>query len=85
MTDLRAQLERRMDELAEEGADGGSGLVDPTRFYAFCAGADAMLELLWPCVDAANVKFYCNCIEDVCDHVKLRDTLTALKLKLGEK
>jgi hypothetical protein len=33
--------------------------------------------------EAASAKFYCNCIDDICDHVRLRDAITALEAALG--
>jgi hypothetical protein len=73
---LHELLTLRRDSLAEKNADAGSGLVDPVRFYAFCAGADAMLKLLLPCVSALEA------VEPLTDLADVSDALTALREKL---
>lgn len=85
---LRQQLEARRDSIGHKVlADHANGTPYCPDF--FTAGADAMLELLWPCVEALETTLLLYDKRDV-EHThhnigELAKTLTALRERLETK
>ena len=83
MSDLIAQLEEwaRKDFVRVDSQDE-TDIGEWDAYANQAVGGKLLLDLLRPVIEAADVKFYCNCTNENCEHAMLRDAIKELKEKL---